>query len=380
MPRTVASDDVKANPKLSSNNDKVIKDSVPTTNAARTQADSNATAVAACPEVIQQSSTTDSATLDVTLDTESSDEEAVVVASTIEPACAESTFKDELPNLSGNVDEEEVLEEDTDEATYEEKEKSTSDCNDTVEQPKVLLNNEAIEDTFNEAPKSDTESDNEEEESAKVQVKIEKEDVVVNEEGTAVNEKAKVSAEDEKTAVNEEKIVKQEHKVESGTKKKDARKSWAEQRIADMYASSSSSKAVLESKPKITVSREKAAAQRRKVEEMLRRSNDPKAFVQQKKENPELTPGKEELLARKKWVIETLHKQNDPKLFIDQRRNPGTTFDNSCVQKKDLESTDGGDQKAEEVLESVVNDSTVDGEDEKAQSLGMEEAGVKEKN
>ena len=139
------------------------------------------------------------------------------------------------------------------------------------------------------------------------------------------------------------------------------------------------SKAVLESKPKITVSREKAAAQRRKVEEMLRRSNDPKAFVQQKKENPELTPGKEELLARK-WVIETLHKENDPKLFIDQRRNSGTTFDNSCVQKKDLESTDGGDQKAEEVLESVVNDSTVDGEDEKAQSLGMEEAGVKEKN
>ena len=50
------------------------------------------------------------------------------------------------------------------------------------------------------------------------------------------------------------------------------------------------------------------------------------------------------------------------------------------MQKKDLESTDGGDQKAEEVLESVVNDSTVDGEDEKAQSLGMEEAGVKEKN
>ena len=86
------------------------------------------------------------------------------------------------------------------------------------------------------------------------------------------------------------------------------------------------SKAVLESKPKITVSREKAAAQRRKVEEMLRRSNDPKAFVQQKKENPELTPGKETLLARKKWVIETLHKQNDPKLFIDQRRNSGTTL------------------------------------------------------
>lgn len=99
-----------------------------------------------------------------------------------------------------------------------------------------------------------------------------------------------------------------------------------------------------------------------------------------KRRRTELTPGKETLLARKKWVIETLHKQNDPKLFIDQRRNPGTTFDNSCVQKKDLESTDGGDQKAEEVLESVVNDSTVDGEDEKAQSLGMEEAGVKEKN
>lgn len=135
------------------------------------------------------------------------------------------------------------MDEDTDEATYEEKEKSTSDVGqEEVEETKVLLNNEAIEDTFNEAPKSDTESDNEEEESAKVQVKIEKEDVVVNEEGTAVNEKAKVSAEDEKTAVNEEKIVKQEHKVESGTKKKDARKSWAEQRIADMYASSSSSK------------------------------------------------------------------------------------------------------------------------------------------
>ena len=242
VPRTVASDDVKANPKLSSNNDNVVKDSVPIT-AVRTKADSNAIAIAACPEVIHESSTTDSATLDVTLDTESSDEEAVVVASTIEPACAESTFKDELPNLSGNVDEEEVLEEDTDEATYEEKEKSTSDVGqEEVEETKVLLNNEAIEDTFNEAPKSDTASDNEEEESAKVQVKIEKEDVVVNEEGTAVNEKAKVSAEDEKTAVNEEKIVKQEHKVESGTKKKDARKSWAEQRIADMYASSSSSK------------------------------------------------------------------------------------------------------------------------------------------
>ena len=77
VPRTVASDDVKANPKLSSNNDNVVKDSVPIT-AVRTKADSNAIAIAACPEVIHESSTTDSATLDVTLDTESSDEEAVL--------------------------------------------------------------------------------------------------------------------------------------------------------------------------------------------------------------------------------------------------------------------------------------------------------------
>lgn len=102
--------------------------------------------------------------------------------------------------------------------------------------------------------------------------------------------------------------------------------------VEDMLKRHSSPKAFVEAEgksttPASTPSPGKACSQRKVVEEMLQKQQDPKAFFEAKeKSSPQATssPGREGLASRKKWVLETLEKQNDPKLFLDQKEQKHT--------------------------------------------------------
>eukprot|EP00571_Detonula_confervacea_P003593 CAMPEP_0172312952 /NCGR_PEP_ID=MMETSP1058-20130122/18874_1 /TAXON_ID=83371 /ORGANISM="Detonula confervacea, Strain CCMP 353" /LENGTH=451 /DNA_ID=CAMNT_0013026521 /DNA_START=92 /DNA_END=1447 /DNA_ORIENTATION=- len=110
--------------------------------------------------------------------------------------------------------------------------------------------------------------------------------------------------------------------------------------VEDMLRRQSDPKLFFETKAKTPPgSPGKASAQRRAVEEMLQKQLDPKAFLysNRKAPPPELSPGKERLASQKKWVLETVENQNDPKLFLNQneekRHSVDVTHENFGLKK-----------------------------------------------
>eukprot|EP00584_Thalassiosira_punctigera_P000753 CAMPEP_0172532488 /NCGR_PEP_ID=MMETSP1067-20121228/5527_1 /TAXON_ID=265564 ORGANISM="Thalassiosira punctigera, Strain Tpunct2005C2" /NCGR_SAMPLE_ID=MMETSP1067 /ASSEMBLY_ACC=CAM_ASM_000444 /LENGTH=457 /DNA_ID=CAMNT_0013317017 /DNA_START=80 /DNA_END=1453 /DNA_ORIENTATION=+ len=104
--------------------------------------------------------------------------------------------------------------------------------------------------------------------------------------------------------------------------------------IEDMMKRKGDTKVALESKAKPSP---RAISQRKVVEEMLQKQLDPNAFFESKgKTARESLPGTQRLARQKKWVQETLEKQNDPKQFLDQTKERRRTVVDIPNEQKEI--------------------------------------------
>jgi hypothetical protein len=129
------------------------------------------------------------------------------------------------------------------------------------------------------------------------------------------------------------------HPVRSPNREKAAAQRKA---VEDMLKKQTDPMAFLEAKSKATTyatpSPGRASAQKKRVEDMLQKQLDPNAFYESKgKSHTEALPGKDRLASQKKWVLETLEKQNDPNNYLDKNREARNIVHEQVVEKKGFE-------------------------------------------